>query len=317
MVASPRQQQSVLVGAPFVAAGAVGEQELLLLDTVLHLASGTVAVVIEPLGAAAAQAGDHIAGVEATPTGLGFDDDLASTLLPALGSVLDEAEDSLLLPTLLEADSRRVVDVQSQLGQALVAGEADDVIDAVAVTPVEDQWTAEAAVASEDDLHLRPRLAQPPNQQGEDGTGVVSGIQRGRTQIADQQLVATEYEQRQEDVVVVVAVEVPPELLAVHPVVGGIEVEVERLLGWQPERADELLDHFLVDGDRPVPIGLLLEATQRGLAGQHAVGIDGGLQGDVVTQRLVVVEILVAQRQAKHALPNVSGHPGASFLEMA
>lgn len=96
----------------------------------------------------------------------------------------------------------------------------------------------------------------------------------------------------------------PPELLAVHPVVGGTEVEVERLLGWPPERADELLDHFLVDGDRPVPIGLLLEATQRGLAGQHAVGIDGGLQGDVVTQRLVVVEILVAQRQAKHALPN-------------
>lgn len=81
----------------------------------------------------------------------------------------------------------------------------------------------------------------------------------------------------------VVAVEVPPALLAMHPIVGGIEVEVERLLGWPPERADELLDHLLVDGDRPVPVGLLLEATQGRLAGQHPVGIDGGLQGDDLT----------------------------------
>src|SRR5690554_1665178 len=81
----------------------------------------------------------------------------------------------------------------------------------MAVAPVEDQRTAEAAVASEDNLHLRPRLAQPPDQQCEDGTGMVSGIQRGRTQVADKQLVATEHEQRQEDVVVVVAVEVPAE----------------------------------------------------------------------------------------------------------
>src|SRR5690554_6075115 len=265
MVPQPVPTAAVGVRPPSVAGGAVGDQELLLLDTVLHLAPGTVAVVIEPLGAAAAQVGHHVAGVEATPTGLGFDDHLSSALLPALGGVLDEAEDTFLLPALLEADGRFVVDVQSQLGQALVAGEADDVIDAMAVTPVEDQRTAEAAVASEDDLHLRPRLAQPPDQQGEDGAGVVSGIQRGRTQVADQQLVATEYEQRQEDVVVVVAVEVPPELLAMHPIVGGIEVEVERFLGWPPERADELLDHLLVDGDRPVPIGLLLEAAQGGL----------------------------------------------------
>ena len=38
--------------------------------------------------------------------------------------------------------------------------------------------------------------------------------------------------------------------------------------------------------------------------GQHTIGIDGGLQGDVVTQRMVVVEILIAQRQAEHALSN-------------
>ncbi|BCB73025.1 hypothetical protein HMEPL2_33760 [Vreelandella aquamarina] len=59
-----------------------------------------------------------------------------------------------------------------------------------------------------------------------------------------------------------------------------------------------------MDGDRPVPVGLLFEATQGGLAGQHAIGIDGGLQSDVVTQRMVVVEILIAQRQAEHALSN-------------
>src|SRR5699024_988025 len=124
-------------------------------------------------------------------------------------------------------------------------------------TPAEDQRAAKAAIAAEDDLHLRPFLAQPPDQQGKDGAGVVRGIPVGRTQVADQQLITTEYEQRQEDIVVVVAVEVPPELLAVYPIVGGIEVEIERLLGWPPKRADELLNHLLVYRDRPVPVGLL------------------------------------------------------------
>nr|WP_163501999.1 hypothetical protein [Halomonas socia] len=46
------------------------------------------------------------------------------------GGVIDEAEDALLLPSLLEADGRRLVDFHSQLGQTLVADEADAVIDA-------------------------------------------------------------------------------------------------------------------------------------------------------------------------------------------
>lgn len=106
-------------------------------------------------------------------------------------------------------------------------------------------------------------------------------------QVADQQLITTAHEKRQKDVVVVVTVEVPSELLAMHPVVGSNEVVVDRLFGRLAEREDELLDHLLVDRDRPVPFGLLLEATQGGLAGQHAIGVDDALQCDGMAQRMV------------------------------
>jgi len=85
----------------------------------------------------------------------------------------------------------------------------------------------------------------------------------------------------------------------------------------------ESVEDLLLVGHRPLATGLLLEATQRRLAGQHAIGIDRSLQGDIAAQGVVIVEVLVAQRQAKDALPKHGLRPvlatasGPSIIEAA
>ena len=54
---------------------------------------------------------------------------------------------------------------------------------------------------------------------------MLGGVDLAGPQVGRQQLVAAEDVQRQEAVVVVVAVEEAPLLVAVHGVVGGVEVE--------------------------------------------------------------------------------------------
>jgi len=86
----------------------------------------------------------------------------------------------------------------------------------------------------------------------------------GRAQVADQQLLVTEDVEREEAVPVVEAgKKTPAELLAVHRVVGGVEVEDQALLRRSPEGADELLDDLLLNGHRPLATCLLLEALLR------------------------------------------------------
>jgi hypothetical protein len=110
---------------------------------------------------------------------------------------------------------------------------------------------------------------------------MVGCIAIGRAQVADQQLLATEDIEGQEAAPIVEAGEMPTELLTMHRVVCGVEVEDQALLRRPPKGADELLNDLFLDGHRPLTTGLLLEATQRRLAGQHSIGIDRGLQGDV------------------------------------
>ena len=63
------------------------------------------------------------------------------------------------------------------------------------------------------------------DQQLQDRRRVQRRVDLRRPQVGDQQLLAAEDVQRQEAVVVVIAVEEPPFLLAVHQIVGGVEVE--------------------------------------------------------------------------------------------
>ncbi|GGO84354.1 hypothetical protein GCM10011348_30410 [Marinobacterium nitratireducens] len=96
-------------------------------------------------------------------------------------------------------------------------------------------------------------------------------------------------------------VEVPPHLLPVDTVIRGIEIEYQALrrlaIG-----ADELLDQLLVDRHRPAAVSVEFKAAQRRLAGQCLVGPDGGLQHQVLSQILMVIQIFIAKRQPKDTL---------------
>ena len=82
----------------------------------------------------------------------------------------------------------------------------------------------------------------------------------GRAQIGDQEVIAGEDIERQEAVVVVVAVKEAPFLVAVHRVVGGIEVEHD-LRGRLIEGGDEDLHQDLMDQPGPPGFGPVLEAA--------------------------------------------------------
>ena len=133
-----------------------------------------------------------------------------------------------------------------------------------------------------------------------------------------------EHVERQEAVRAVVAVEEAALLSAVERDVGVVEIEHD--LARRPLMClEEQIDQQRVDL-RPVavdlvilrrmPLGCVLQPVQRALAGQRrAVAAQLRLQlarqhreGRVLAQLVVVVEVLVAQRQAEDALPDQRLH---------
>ena len=64
-----------------------------------------------------------------------------------------------------------------------------------------------------------------PDQQLEHATAVLGGVDVAGAEVGGEQFIPAEDIQRQEAVVIIVAVEEPALLVAVDPVVGGVEVE--------------------------------------------------------------------------------------------
>ncbi len=79
-------------------------------------------------------------------------------------------------------------------------------------------------------------------------------------------------------------------------------------------RRDEALHQGRMDTPRPVPAGGVLEAAQRRRAGQGTVPLGRCLQGEIVAQSRVVVDVLVAQRQGEYPLAQ---HGGKPMLDLA
>ena len=138
--------------------GAISEQpQLLLLDPVLHLASGAVDLVIELLGIAV-EIGDDKSWITPLCGDLELGDHC--TLAPQrLGAIAQVEKDSLLFLGFLEAlfhVNERFFDHSLQ---PLIARQADNVAHTVALTPAQHMVTAEARVGPQNDPHGRPGLA--------------------------------------------------------------------------------------------------------------------------------------------------------------
>ena len=137
-----------------------------------------------------------------------------------------------------------------------------------------------------------------------------------RPQPGHQQVIAAEHIERQEAVAVVIAVEEAPLLVAVHRIVGRVDVQND-LFGRPRKRGNEALDQNLVNRPRPTPLGPVLEAAQRRRARQRPVPPGSGLQAGVMAQIGVIVQILVAQRNPVDPLAQESRHAMAPLAPLA
>ena len=133
---------------------------------------------------------------------------------------------------------------------------------------------------------------------------------------------AAEHIERQVAVAVVVAVEEPPFLVAVQRVVGGVEIEHDLLrrlrVRVEEEVHEQRLDRRAVVGDPAVAVGFrgtVLEPVERALAGERRAAAVPRLEPAerhpehrVVAQPVVVDQVLVAERDAEHPLPDQRRH---------
>ena len=164
----------------------------------------------------------------------------------------------------------------------------------MALAPAHQPPAAEARIRPHHDADPGPGPTQPRDQKLQYRPGMLRRVDIGRPQIGHQQVVAGEHIQRQEAIAVVIAVEKASLLTTVHRIVGGVDVQ-HNLFGRPLEGGDEGRGQNLVNRPRPTPFGPILEAAQRRRAGQRPVAPGRGLQGKVMAQGRVIVQILVAQ----------------------
>jgi hypothetical protein len=127
-----------------------------------------------------------------------------------------------------------------------VARQAQDVRYAVRLAPPHHLLAAEAGIGSHQDLDLRPRLADLPDDPLELVCGPVGAVGIGAAQAGDEQVLAAEDIEREVAVVAVVAVEEAAFLMTVDGVVGRVEIE-DDLLGRVGVRLQEQLDEEPLD----------------------------------------------------------------------
>ena len=86
-----------------------------------------------------------------------------------------------------------------------------------------------------------------------------------------------------------------------HAVIRGVEVQ-DQLGRWRGKGGDELREKHLVEGHGRPAVRARFQAAEGGAAGEVRVALQGRLPGQIVAQRVVIVEVLVAQGQSENAL---------------
>jgi hypothetical protein len=193
-------------------------------------------------------------------------DDHAPRPVPAAGGVGERAEETLGLTGAIELPLGPIGPVGGGPLQRRVAGQAQDVADAVRVAPAHQSPATEAAVGPDGDPHPRPGRPQAVDEQFEHGPGVPGGVDVRRPQVGRQQLIAAEDIERQEAMMIIVPVEEAALLVAVDRVVGGAEVE-HQVLGRLGMGGEELIDEHGGDADQRRAVDAVLQAGEGRRAG--------------------------------------------------
>ncbi len=200
-----------------------------------------------------------------------------------------------------------------------VAGQAEDVFDTIGLAPSHEFFTAEAGIGPKPDFNLRPALPDLRHHPGDLVLGAGRGVDVRGPQFRQKQLPAAKNIKRQVAVALVIAMEEAAFLIAVDRIVRGVEIEDDALgrrgLAFEKEADKQPLHGLFVHAELAVTVLFgpwrVLEPVQRGFPGQdRAIGAAGfELARDkakhrIVTQLIVIVEVLIAERNAMDTLGN-------------
>ena len=146
-------------------AGSITEEsELLFFNTVFHLTSSTVDLIVERLGSPD-QIGDHKARVGSLGSVLGFGNN-ASLPIPTTGLIFELLKESDFLAGFSIFAFGALPQLGAQSLKALVLGDAYNEIDLVRLTPTQHFPPTEAAISTQDNFDLRPAFSESPDQLG-------------------------------------------------------------------------------------------------------------------------------------------------------
>jgi hypothetical protein len=243
--------------------------------------------------------------------------DHATLAAPAIQRAPSEVGEAADRATLCQALRRGGGEVFSdRADQALVAGEPEQVVDTVGLAPCHEGFPSEARVGAQQDPHPWPAHPDLVDDPLDLGHGARRRVDVGAAELGREQVPTAKHIQRQVAVAVIVAVEEAAFLVAMQRVIGSVEIE-DDLARRSPVGVEEEIDEQALDGAAVVADlvvarwspGCVLEPVERALPGQRrAILTPGdelagkGRQHRVMTQLIMVDEILVSQRDPKHPL---------------
>ena len=202
-----------------------------------------------------------------------------------------------------------------------VLGNAEDEVDVVVIAPGHQVIAAKAAIGAHDDGCHGPAGADLGDETGDLLDTASGGIDVGRPELGSQQVPAAEDIERQVAITVVEAVKEAAFLVAVQGHVGGVEIErdhggrhrmrLQEDIDEQPLDGPGVVADLVVTGRRFV-LALLrrvLQPVERALASQRRTALVArcqlahhGREHRIMTQLVVVVDVLIAECQTDHAL---------------
>ena len=202
--------------------------------------------------------------------------------------------------------------------EPVVLRQAEEEVDAVGLAPGHEFFPREPAVGAQQNARPWPTGADLRDDARHLFDRAGRSVHIRAPQLGDQQMAAAEHVKRQIAVAVVIAAEEPPLLLAVQRIIGRVKIKND-LLRRAFVRLQEQLDRKLLDGHRIVADLVIarglqfaqLQPVQRRLAGNRRAILAPRLElarqhrhHRIMAQFVVVIEILVAERDPEHPLPD-------------
>ena len=280
-------------------------------DVIFGLATATINILVEHAGVALLEIRDDEPRVWSFRANLDAGDDTLDAA-PARGAVVKllEAARLALLWCGRKARLRAGLETFDVALQCRGRRDAEDVIDPVGATPVENLGAAIMTIGAQQYLGLRPVGADGAQQAAQKGTyflaaGPFGGAKHG----GDEAAFAVEYDDRLKAVFIVMRIEQSQLLTAMDRVEGVIDVERDAFGNLVKGLAIKI-DHGAAHAQQRASIGQVFQSRDGRLRTQLAIGrrsIERYLEHGIVAKTGGVVAVFITRRDHQQSKANNVG----------